>query len=142
MNRKQSRSIFTRNPPLVNDTTFRLEYWRRLPIALTRRAQVDMAYVDIMGVIKGSASLNTNLEPLSREDYTAKRWRNAPNFTWGNERNTVYSLYESYEKIKNVRGEIDHTDRVISIFKSLRESPRLQEGVESLLHEIYVDGEG
>jgi hypothetical protein len=99
-----------------------------------------MAYIDIMGVIKGSASLDTNLEPLSRDVYTTKRWKLAPNFTKESERSTVYSLYESYEKVKQARGEIDETDRVIRIFKSLRESPELQEDIVSLLHEIYVDG--
>ncbi|KAF8539048.1 hypothetical protein BDD12DRAFT_981228 [Trichophaea hybrida] len=124
---------------LHNIKNSRQEYWRRLPGILTRRIPADMAYVDIMGVIKGSASLDTNLEPLSRDVYTAKRWKLAPNFTKEIERNAVYSLYESYEKIKQKRGEIDDTDRVIRIFKSLRESPELQEDVVRLLHEIYVD---
>jgi hypothetical protein len=119
-----------------------LEYWWRFPGDLQRRVQVDLAYVDIMGVIKGAASLDTNLEPLTRDIYTAKRWKLAPNFAHENDRNIVYSLYEYYEKRKKARGEFDDIDRVISIFKSLRRSPEIQEQVEGLLHEIYVDGKG
>ncbi|KAF8241597.1 hypothetical protein K440DRAFT_665246 [Wilcoxina mikolae CBS 423.85] len=135
----QGRRVLNKGPPPVNDITFRLEYWRRFWGVLTRNIQVDMAYLDIMGVIKGSASLETNLEPLSREAYISKRWKLAPNFTRERDRSTVYSLYESYEKKKKKRGEFDDIDRVIRIFKSLRESPELQRDVEGVLHEIYVD---
>jgi Zn-finger nucleic acid-binding protein len=133
------RRVLKKGPPLINDTTFRLEYWRRISGSHTYGVQVDMAYLEIMGVIKGSASLETNLEPLSRDAYTSKRWRLAPNFT--RDRDTIYSLYENYEKKKKKRGEFDDIDRVIRIFKSLRESPKLQRDVEAKLHEIYVDGE-
>jgi hypothetical protein len=139
-NERQGRRFIKKDPPLVNDTVFRLEYWWRFPVALRRRIQVDLAYVDIMGVIKGAASLDTNLEPLTRDTYTAKRWKLAPNFTRESERNAVYSLYESYEKQKKARGEFDDVDRVIRIFKSLRRSPEIRQEVEELLHEIYVDG--
>lgn len=92
-----------------------------------------------MGVIKGSASLASNLKPLSREEYLCRRWRLAPNFESG-DRDTVYSLYEFYEKLKKTRGEIDNIDRVIRIMKALDKNLELRQSVEGLLDEVYVDG--
>lgn len=124
----------------VDFTTFRVEYWRKFPAALTRKIPVDLAFVDIMGVIKGSASLSTNLQPLSRDDYTGKRWKLAPNFAHGKERESLYTLYECYENIKRSRGELDDTDRVVLVLKALSKNPALRQEVEGLLHEVYVDG--
>lgn len=124
----------------VNFTTFSLEYWQHLPTALTCRIPVDLAFIDIMGVIKGSASLASNLEPLSRDSYTARRWKLAPNFTTDSDRKAVYTLYEHYERIKMGRREVDDTDRVIRVLKSLKKDPELHRTVETFLDEVYVDG--
>jgi hypothetical protein len=124
----------------VDYTAFRINYWKHLPLALTRKIPVDLAFVDIMGVIKGSASSHTNLKPLSRKDYVMKRWKLAPNFSLERERDCVYSIYEHYEAIKSKRGELDDTDRVVHIFKALLNNDYLREQVEGLLHEVYVDG--
>lgn len=124
----------------VNFITFSLEYWQRLPTALTRRIPMDLAFIDIMGVIKGSASLASNLEPLSRDAYIARRWKLAPNFTTDSDRKAVYTLYEHYEKIKMGRGEVDDTDRVIRVLEALKKDPELFRTVEMFLDEVYVDG--
>jgi len=98
--------------------------------------------MDIMGVIKGSASVETHFEPLPRGYYTGRRWKLAPNFSGEDEREAVYTLYERYEKIKRDRGEFDDTDRVIRVFKDLEKYPELRQKVEGLLQEVYVDGNG
>lgn len=125
---------------LVNFTTFKLEYWQRLPTNLTRRIPIDLAFTDILGVIKGSASLALNLKPLSRDTYTTMHWRLAPNFTTESDRKVIYSLYEHYEKIKISRGEVDDTDRVIQILEALKKDPKLHRTVETFLDEVYIDG--
>jgi superfamily I DNA/RNA helicase len=95
--------------------------------------------MDIMGVIKGTASVETKFEPLSRGSYCEKRWSLAPNFK-SQERDTVYSLYERYESIKKKRGEIDDADRVMRVLKALENYTELREQVVWLLQEVYVDG--
>lgn len=124
----------------VDFVTFSIDYWGRLPRPLQKRIPIDLAFIDIMGVIKGSASVDSNLEPLSRDAYINKRWRLAPNFATDSERNAVYTLYEHYENIKHIRKEVDNVDRVISVLKALGKDPELQEKVEGFLDEIYVDG--
>lgn len=101
---------------------------------------MDLAFIDIMGVIKGSASLDSNLEPLTREAYTSRRWKLAPNFYTESDRKAVYTLYEHYEKIKISRREVDDTDRVIRVLKALKGDPELYRTVETFLDEVYVDG--
>lgn len=101
---------------------------------------MDLAFIDIMGVIKGSASLASNLEPLSRNSYTTRRWKLAPNFTTDSDRKAVYTLYEHYERIKMGRGEVDDADRVIRVLESLKKDPELHRTVETFLDEVYVDG--
>lgn len=125
----------------VNFTTFSLEYWQRLPTALTCRIPVDLAFIDIMGVIKGSASLASNLKPLSRNSYTTRRWKLAPNFTTDSDRRAVYTLYEHYERLKMGRGEVDDTDGVIRVLEAFKRNPELCQTVEMFLDEVYVDGE-
>ncbi|KAL0640852.1 hypothetical protein Q9L58_000159 [Maublancomyces gigas] len=104
----------------------------------TIRIPKDLAFVEIMGVIKGSASLASNLEPLSRDEYLYRRWRLAPNFE-RDDRDAVYSLYEFYERMKKTRGETDNIDRVIHIMKALNKNPELRCVVGGLLDEVYVD---
>lgn len=101
---------------------------------------MDLALIDIVGVIKGSASLASNLEPLSRDAYTTRDWRLAPNFTTESDRKAVYTLYEHYEKIKTGRGEADDTDRVIQVLEALKKDSELQKAVEKFLDEVYIDG--
>lgn len=132
--------VLSKTSQSVNFTTFSLEYWQRLPTALTRRIPMDLAFIDIMGVIKGSASLASDLKPLSRDAYMAKRWKLAPNFTTDSDRKAVYTLYEHYEKIKMGRGEVDDTDRVIRVLEALKKDPELLQTVEMFLDEVYVDG--
>ena len=109
---------------------------------------MDLAFLEIMGVIKGSVSRDTDFEPLSREKYLGLRWRLAPSFASERERHTIYDIYEWYERAKNKCGDTDQVDKVIKVAKTLeafRASEALGESaferkIRSVLDEIYVDG--
>ena len=109
---------------------------------------MDLAFLEIMGVIKGSVSRATNFGPLSREEYLEKRWRLAPNFASERERDAVYDIYEWYERARKKRGDIDQADRIIKVAKALEafrssEVPgdgEFEQEIRSRVDEIYVDG--
>ncbi|RPB01630.1 hypothetical protein L873DRAFT_637612 [Choiromyces venosus 120613-1] len=100
-----------------------------------------------MGVIKGSISLATNFEPLSRKEYLEKRWRVAPNFATERERDAVFDIYEWYERAKKKRGDIDQADRMIKVMKAFetfkssdtKEDRNFEKKIRRVLDEIYVD---
>jgi len=127
---------------------FNIEYWGCLSPRLKRGISVDSAFLEIMGVIKGSVSQSTCFEPLSRDEYLGLRWRLAPSFASERERHTVYDIYEWYERAKKKRGDIDQVDRIIKVMKALegfRSSEVLGESaferkIRSVIDEIYVDG--
>ncbi|CUS07545.1 unnamed protein product [Tuber aestivum] len=126
---------------------FSIEYWERVPPKLKKRIPKGLAFLEIMGVIKGSVTPAADFEPLSRGDYLGKRWRLAPNFATEQERSTVYDIYEWYERAKKKRGDIDQADRVIKVIRTLEafKSSEISEDIEfernirRILHEIYVD---
>jgi hypothetical protein len=129
-------------PRIIDYTIFKKEYWAHFPPQKTRNISVDLAFLEIMGVIKGSMSQTSGLKPLLREEYLERRWRRAPNFATEGERDRVYSIYEYYEKVKRRRGgEIDGVDRVTDVLKALIEKPGLKERLENVLDEVYVDGQ-
>jgi hypothetical protein len=124
----------------VNLAAFKNNYWRQFPYSLKNGIPKELAFIEIVGAIKGSATLASKLEPVSRDEYLKRRWKLASNFTKLGEREKIYSLYEHYEEIKNSNGETDDTDRVIHVMKSLQGNLELRGKVERLLDEIYVDG--
>ena len=127
---------------------FSIEYWKHLSARLKRGIPVDLAFLEIMGVIKGSVSQATDFEPLSREEYLRLRWRLAPSFASERERHTIYDIYEWYERAKKKRGDIDHVDRIIKVTKALEAfgsskvigDSVFERKIRSVLDEIYVDG--
>lgn len=135
------RKGFIRTLRLIDFTDFKIEYWRRFPARFTKGILEDLAFMEIMGVIKGSMSFVSDPEPLSRDAYINKRWKLAPSFATDGERDAVYSIYESYERLKKTRSETDNIDRVIHVAKALNKNPDLWRRVEKFLDEVYVDGE-
>ena len=135
------------NIRVIDFTKFSTEYWRHLSPKLRKGIPADLAFLEIMGVIKGSVSRATDFEPLSREQYLGRRWRLA-NFASDRDRDAVYGIYEWYERAKKKRGDIDQADRVIEVMKALegfRSSGVPGDGeferkIRSVLDEIYVDG--
>jgi len=137
----------SRNIPVTDFTNFSIEYWGRLPPRLRKGIPADLAFLEIMGVIKGSVSRATAFEPLSREQYLGQRWRLA-NFALERDRDAVYDIYEWYERAKKKRGDIDQADRVIKVMKALEAfrssgvpgDGEFERKIRSVLDEIYVDG--
>ncbi|KAF8241484.1 P-loop containing nucleoside triphosphate hydrolase protein [Wilcoxina mikolae CBS 423.85] len=139
-NRTRTRArILSDHPRTVDFDAFRMDYWRRFPASLTRKVPMGLAFLDIMGVIKGSASRENNFEPLSREAYIYKRWKLAPNFASREGRDSLYTLYQHYEKYKKRCGELDDIDRVVHVLKGLEQNPVLRREIESFVDEVYVD---
>ncbi|PWW77615.1 hypothetical protein C7212DRAFT_362777 [Tuber magnatum] len=134
---------------VIDFMKFNIEYWEHLPPKLKKRIPVDLAFLEIMGVVKGSVSPATNFEPLSRQDYLGKRWRLAPNFATERERGAVYDIYEWYERAKKKRGDIDQADRIIRVMKALEafrssgisEDNVFEQNTRRILDEIYVDAQ-
>jgi len=137
----------SRNIRVTDFTKFSIEYWGRLSANLRKGIPADLAFLELMGVIKGSVSRATDFEPLSREQYLGHRWRLA-NFASERDRDAVYDIYEWYERAKDKRGDIDQADRVIKVMKALEafrssgvpEDGEFERKIRSLLDEIYVDG--
>ncbi|CUS07544.1 unnamed protein product [Tuber aestivum] len=132
---------------VVDFRKFNIEYWEHLSPGLKKGIPVDLAFLEIMGVIKGSVSVATDFKPLSREEYLGKRWRLAPNFASEQERGVVYDIYEWYERAKGRRRDIDQADRIIKVMRALEafrsseisEDNELEQNIRRILHEIYVD---
>ncbi|PUU76951.1 hypothetical protein B9Z19DRAFT_205163 [Tuber borchii] len=132
---------------VIDFVKFSIEYWEHLSSRLKRGVQLDLAFLEIMGVIKGSVSRATDFEPLSREEYLGLRWRLALSFASERERHTIYDIYEWYERTRKKRGDIDQVDRIIKVTKALeafRSSKVLgdrvfERKIRSVLDEIYVD---
>jgi len=137
----------SRNIRVTDFTKFSIEYWGRLSANLRKGIPADLAFLELMGVIKGSVSRATDFEPLSRKQYLGHRWRLA-NFASERDRDAVYDIYEWYERAKDKRGDIDQADRVIKVMKALEafrssgvpEDGEFERKIRSLLDEIYVDG--
>ena len=133
---------------VIDFVKFSIEYWEHLSPRLKRGIPVDLAFLEIMGVIKGSVSGATDFEPLSRDEYLGLRWRLAPNFASERERHTIYDIYEWYERTKKKRGDIDQVDRIIKVTKTLEgfrcsealEDSAFERKIRSALDEVYVDG--
>lgn len=70
----------------------------------------------------------------------ARSRRLAPAFVLDDERNRIYSVFESYEALKTSRGEVDDVDRVVNVLKIMRRDANLKALLGSAFDEIYIDG--
>ena len=123
----------------VDFQSFKLDYWPRFPAALVKNLPVELAFAEIMGVIKGSISSRGTLKSLSRKEYLELSSRMAPNFTLESEKSRVYDVFEKYHVSKLRRRELDGVDRVIKVIRAVRENQRLKNHLEVTFDEIYID---
>ena len=135
-----------RQPPVkdaitqfVDFQSFRLDYWPRFPAALVKNLPIELAFAEIMGVIKGSISCRGTLKPLSRKEYLELSSRVAPTFTIESEKSRVYDVFEKYNTLKLRRQELDGVDRVVKLIRAVRENQRLKNYLELAFDEIYID---
>lgn len=125
---------------IVDFTIFKAAYWQQFPTTLRAGLEPDLVFTEIMGVIKGAASLLTGNRPLSRDEYRAKSSRLAPTFAKEGDRDRVYNVFEHYENKKRQNGDYDGIDRVRVILDELSENTGLRGRLETLFEEVYVDG--
>lgn len=125
---------------MVDFTVFKAAYWQQFPTHLKAGLAPDLVFTEIMGVIKGAASLPTGFKPLSREEYRSKSSRLAPTFAKEGDRDRVYNVFEHYENKKKQNRDYDGIDRVKVILSELATNTTLKRRLEELFEEIYVDG--
>jgi len=125
---------------LINYNVFSTQYFKIPYQDRSSGFEPDLVFAEILGIIKGSTSIERDFKPLSREEYMEMHTRKAPVFTDEGFRDRVYSMYEKYERHKRSLGDRDDIDRVIKILKSLEKQPELMEQVQDLFDEVYVDG--
>jgi len=125
---------------LINYNVFSTQYFRKAYQDRGGGFEPDLVFAEILGIIKGSTSIERDFKPLSREEYLRVSTRKAPVFTDEASRDRVYSIYEEYERRKRSLGDLDDIDRVIKVLKSLEGQPELMGQVQSLFDEVYVDG--
>lgn len=124
---------------MIDYNVFREQYWPAMS-HLAKQFEVDQIFAEILGVIKGSTSAKRDLRPLSREEYLTMSTRVAPVFTEVEDREIVFTVYESYERKKARFGDQDDIDRVVHILRALEKQEDLKVEVQSLFDEVYVDG--
>ncbi|KAL9594501.1 MAG: hypothetical protein Q9179_005365, partial [Wetmoreana sp. 5 TL-2023] len=123
----------------VNFETFKVEYWPLMPRNITKHLPVSLAFAEIMGTIKRSATSVTSLASLTREEYYQRSDRIAPTLTLEHERKRAYQAFEIYEKLKCERHQVDYVDRVVSLLRTIRTNPALKRLLTGVFDELYID---
>ncbi len=112
---------------------FKSELWRKM----TKKKKVDyhpsLVWTEIISFIKGSVeALHSENGYITLDEYQTIGNKRAPSFTA--DRETIYELFLSYQRIKYSRGMFDEADVVHYIYH------RLEHHVPTWsIHEIYVD---
>lgn len=126
-----------RRPLVVDFEVFSGEYWRSFPSKWTKTVSSTLAFMEIIGVIKGSACRFGKLTSLTRVEYRESGYSISPVTV---DRDMVYDLYEHYEKRKVQFSDVDDIDRVRSVLEAISNNPELKQRIEGAFDEIYVDG--
>ena len=128
-----------RDAQSVDFYAFKLYYWPKFPPPLVKNLSVELAFAEIMGVIKGSIFTIKTLKPLPRDEYLNLTSRVAPMFTLQSEKSQVYDVFEKYETLKFSRREQDGADRVVKAIAALRQRQNVRALLGAAFDEIYVD---
>lgn len=122
---------------MVDFEVFRDQYWPTFPNNLRKGMSRTLVFMEIIGVIKGSACHSIDFSPLTREGY----------FTDGRrisridvDRNQVYDIYQHYERTKREYGDVDDVDRARGVLQGMAKNPDVRMRIERAFDEIYVDG--
>lgn len=96
-----------------------------------------LAFMEIIGVIKGSAFHSIDFKPLTREEY----FREGPRISAIKvDRNLVYDIYLRYEQVRREFGDRDDIDRAKDVLNGMSKNQEVKEKIERAFDEIYVDG--
>ena len=119
----------------VSYTTFENLLWSKM---CKKKKRIDfhpsLVWMEIRSFIKGSyEALHTKNGHLSLESYRKIGQKRAPNFTA--DRETIYKLFESYERVKRSSNMFDENDLVFYLYHRLRQC-RVPDWS---IHNLYVD---
>lgn len=137
--RKGSRRAkkLVRRPQIVDFEVFSGEYWPSFPTKLTKTISPTLVFMEIIGVIKGSACRFGKFSALTRDEYRQDGYKISPVTV---DRDIVYDLYQHYEKRKGQHSDVDDIDRARSVLEAILNNPELKQRIEGAFDEIYVDG--
>ena len=119
----------------VSYTTFENQLW---PKMCKKKKRLDfhpsLVWMEIRSFIKGSyEALHTKNGHLSLESYQEIGLKRAPNFTA--DRETIYKLFVSYERVKRSCNMFDENDLVFRLYHRLRQC----KVPDWSIHNLYVD---
>ncbi|KAF8459690.1 P-loop containing nucleoside triphosphate hydrolase protein [Kalaharituber pfeilii] len=119
---------------------FKKVYWPHLSYqsASQHHLEAGIVFSEIMGVIKGAASMRNGLKPLSKDEYLTRSPTLAPAFPTPVMREMIFNLYSQYERRRKQRGDEDAMDQMINILHGVRRYG-LEKRLRNIIHEIYVD---
>ncbi|PNX55837.1 lupus brain antigen-like protein, partial [Trifolium pratense] len=110
-------------------------YWPHFNSQFTKTLDPSRVFSEIMSHIKGGMqALEHDDGKLSRESYVSLSENRASSLS-KQKREMIYNLYQSYEKMKMLRGDFDLADIVADLHLRLRTTR--YEGDE--LHFVYID---
>ncbi|PON39566.1 P-loop containing nucleoside triphosphate hydrolase [Parasponia andersonii] len=119
----------------VNYERFSSQYWPRFDSRLTKNLDPSYVYTQIISHIKGSLqAMETSDGKLTRENYVMLSKGCAASLR-RKQRELIYDIFQSYEKLKLESGEFDMADVVNDLHCRLRHER--YEGDE--MHFVYVD---
>lgn len=122
---------------MVDFEVFSEQYWPSFPEDLRKNISATLAFMEIIGVIKGSACRSIDFTPLTREMYYTTGRRISPVTV---DRGLVYDIYLHYEKTKQKYGDVDDVDRARKVLVEISKNSDLRSRIQRALDEIYVDG--
>lgn len=126
-----------RKSQVVDFEVFSEQYWGQFSAKLTSGVSPTLAFMEIIGVIKGSACHSIDFQPLTREKYLQEGHRISPIEV---DRDLIYNIYERYEKVKRDHGDIDDIDRARDVLKGMAKNRDVRNRIEKAFDEIYIDG--
>ncbi|KAL4069231.1 hypothetical protein J3A83DRAFT_4536273 [Scleroderma citrinum] len=119
----------------VTYNIFKGAYWPRLPQPMTKGLAPSLVFSEFMGVIKGSEKAFHRDRFLDRQAYVNLPSRAYPVFA--HDRDGLYSLFESYNRLKRKCGDYDPADRTYTILKVLLSKDVVLRGQR--VDYLYVD---
>jgi superfamily I DNA/RNA helicase len=103
----------------VNYERFDSIYWPRFNSQVIKKLDSYLVFTEIMSHIKGGIK-EADTDKLSREDYCTLSESRASSSLSMKTRETIYDIFQDYEKMKMKRGEFDMSDIVLDLHQRLR----------------------
>ncbi|CAG8599954.1 4791_t:CDS:10 [Funneliformis mosseae] len=113
----------------VDYDLFEKKYWRNFGHHYSNNLDCELVYSEF-SIIKGT---NTEVDYLSREEYRSLSTKKYPAFC--HNRDTIYNIFERYEKMKARNYDFDSVDRTLAILRATE--TKVFGGPH--IHEVYID---